>query len=211
MSTNDKCIVYGLSHSGNPDCVRYVGQTIQPLFRRLRTHKIHAKSTTKHTPVGMWITAKQAQGHTILIRPLIKSANWNTCEQAFIAGYLAMGGRLLNVTAGGQGHRGHKMSDEQKAKISKALKGRKKPPGFAEMRRQARLGVKASKETRELLTKIHTGQKHSTATCEKFRKRMMGNTLASRVWTEKQCKDRSRIAKESWAKRKAQQEVIHGN
>jgi len=78
-------------------------------------------------------------------------ANWNTEEEAFshekllISCFRDMGYELANLTDGGEGTSGLRLSEEHKAKISSKLKGR--------------IGKKPSAETLIKLRISHLGQK----------------------------------------------------
>jgi hypothetical protein len=85
-------------------------------------------------------------------KPIVQIlANWETEAEAFehemflIKCFKDMGYELANLTDGGEGTSGLKLSDLHKEKISKALKGRP--------------GVIPSEETRKKLRESHLGQK----------------------------------------------------
>jgi NUMOD3 motif len=105
-------------------------------------------------------------------------AKWDTEEEAFshevllISCFRGMGYELANLTNGGEGTSGIKLSDEHKAKISLKLKGKE--------------GKKPSVETLKKLKESHLGQnpwnkgkkgliKKSPETIEKIVKRMLGH------------------------------------
>ena len=209
MSTRSKtCTSYGLSHTGEPARIRYVGQTSVPLRRRLKSHVNQASATMRNTPVGKWIRAAREAGHKILIHCILENAQWDVSEIAVIAGVKASGTELLNVTAGGGGHRGHILSAETRAKISAALKGRKKPAGFAERQRRRMLGTKASVETRKRLSEAHTGKTPSAAARAKMSERMLGNRRASREWTTEQREQRRQLSLNQWARKRAAEAYV---
>jgi hypothetical protein len=69
-------------------------------------------------------------------------------------------------------HAGKKMSKQQKLKISRALRGKKKAPFTKQHKhnlRLAHLGQHVSKERRAHTSKVHTGKKVSKATCLKLK------------------------------------------
>lgn len=114
-----ECIVYGLC--SEPDGIRYIGQTIQPLKYRLEQHLRHANGKTRKE---YWIRKCNKLGIDIFIIPITRDAEYNTDEIRLIAMYIANGYDLLNHTAGGMGV---KNPDAQtKKKISDALTGKKR-------------------------------------------------------------------------------------
>ena len=79
----------------------------------------------------------------------------------------------LNLTDGGGGVRGHKASPETKAKISAALRGRRKPPRSAEYRANigaASRGRKHSTDSKAKRSAAQRGRKQSSETIAKKQK-----------------------------------------
>jgi hypothetical protein len=132
-------IVYGLTSTEDGQ-IRYIGQTIKPLNKRLRSHIDGAKRGGTW-PVAKWIRKVIRQVFTVQIVPLVETAIWNDTEIETIAVYLAQGAKLLNATNGGQNPVGLVFSEETRRKMSDAAKRRWSGPEartiLAEIARQA--------------------------------------------------------------------------
>lgn len=77
-----------------------------------------------------------------------------------------------NLTIGGEGSNGWKMTAEQRAKISARNKGKKRPPEIGEMIRRRSLGKKASPETKAKMSAVRKGKYHTEETKQKLSKIM---------------------------------------
>ncbi|GMM93096.1 hypothetical protein [Qipengyuania sp. MTN3-11] len=102
---------------------RYVGKTIQHLSARHKAHIRDAKRGVTR-PVGYWLRKKLERGERLAIKLLEwvePGENWQARERHWIAMYRG-GGRLLNLTNGGEGLSGHKFSAEHRDKIAAALR-----------------------------------------------------------------------------------------
>ena len=167
------CIVYGL-HSTRDGELRYIGQTVQPMSARLAQYKCH--SLRSKTPVHCWVKREITDGFQIIGTTLRSDALYNVTEIEVIARYRALGYRLLNIAAGGEGVLGGKgstgckrpdnaarlktnppwkgktLSAEHRAKIGAAHKNRK----FSEAHRMrisaANMGHAVSVETRQKIS-----------------------------------------------------------
>ena len=112
-------ILYGL-HDGNPDDVRYVGVTTRALEERLKGH-LKESQRDANTYKRRWIQKAMAEGHKIGIVALDHAeskADLMRLEQFWIMVLGALGARLTNATAGGDGLLNP--SPETRAKMSKA-------------------------------------------------------------------------------------------
>jgi len=96
-----KITIYGLHAPGEP--IRYIGQTVQPLSRRLTCHVSRARNLTDNEDRGRWIRALLAKGKqpetTILERVNVEQAD--VCERKWIAFYKETGANLFNIKEGG--------------------------------------------------------------------------------------------------------------
>lgn len=90
---------------------------------------------------------------------------------------------LTNMTCGGEGPSGYKLSDAQKEKVSKVHKGKvlsvytKTKIANARIGKPTNLGKKATEETKKKMSEAHTGKKASEHTIEKLSKIMMQRNL----------------------------------
>jgi len=90
-------------------------------------------------------------------------------EIEYIAKFNSMSPNGYNLTAGGDGTNGWKMTEEQKKTISLRNKGLKRSEEVREFLRKRQLGKKASEETRKKLSIVHTGRKHTEESLQKMR------------------------------------------
>jgi hypothetical protein len=154
------CIVYGLSSSRNHE-LRYIGQTTQKLSKRLDSH-IHCPKRSRQRYVWRWINKERREGHQIEIVPILTNAVWHESEKLLIAAYRKAGARLVNLTDGGEGVLGRKLSEEGRKKISLAHKGREKSPEhLAKILavNAARAGKPLSEEHKAKVAAAHKGKR----------------------------------------------------
>ncbi len=183
--------------------VRYVGWTID-LRRRLRDH-INESATggrQAHTRKGYWIRALGKVGFEPIIHSLESGSgdtHWAECEQKWIAHFRSTGTRLTNLTDGGDGMMGWKMSPETIKRLSASMRGKKmspkrlaqhiamlrsRPPKSPETR--ARLsaslkGIQRTEEWREKLAAANRGKKYSAETIEKRASKLRGKPRTEAV------------------------------
>ena len=77
-------------------------------------------------------------------------------------------GTLCNLTEGGEGNSGRKLSVISKRKISKALKGFQHSESTKRKLREIKEGHTVSIETRQKISKANKGKKRSKETCQKL-------------------------------------------
>ena len=100
-------------------------------------------------------------------------AAWDTEADAFehekflIACFRDMGAPLVNMTDGGDGASGHSPSGETRRKLSAALIGKPKPPGFGALMSRLGKGRAHSEETREKLRGNTNGAGHVVSDANK--------------------------------------------
>ena len=132
------CSVYALASSSD-GLIRYVGQTVDLLENRRKTHIRHArKYANRH--LSCWIRKVIADGHEVCITLLEPHAPWNTSEIAWIAKLRGQGCDLVNATAGGEGALGVAWSEDRKRQMSEKIAGRKKSPEHCAALSRARTG-----------------------------------------------------------------------
>lgn len=128
MSEDVKHIIYAMSDPRLPTGIRYIGQTTQPLHRRLASHISGRNKKTDRCYRQNWINSILAAGLKPLIWPLeiCSRENWIKREQHWIRFFKPIG-LLTNGSEGGEGslgNKGWKWSQEALDKISIARKGK---------------------------------------------------------------------------------------
>lgn len=102
---------------------RYVGKTVQYIHERHKAHIRDAKRG-RRLPVHYWLRKQIDTGQRLAIKLLEyvpAGSDWADRERAWISD-LNVGGRLLNLTSGGEGLAGHKFAPEHRARIAAALR-----------------------------------------------------------------------------------------
>jgi len=145
--------------------IRYVGQTVQSLKRRLQEHCRDSRKYTHYT--ACWIKGLKAQGLTPLIALLESTAttNLNTLEIFWIK-ELRKTCKLTNLTDGGFGNNGQVRSAETNLKVSKTLRegiasGKISYVERSKLISQSKKGSVLSLSTREKLRQCNLGKKQS--------------------------------------------------
>lgn len=98
---------------------RYVGKTVQLIHHRRAAHFSDARRGSQK-PLHRWIRKRHANGKLVAVKLLEvveHGGDWQAAERTWIARFRE-GGRLLNLTDGGEGLPGHKFSDDHRAKIA---------------------------------------------------------------------------------------------
>lgn len=162
--TAEPVTIYALAdpHTGE---VRYVGKAID-VNRRLQQHLTRFQLNNYKSHKNSWLKSLLDAGHkpTLHVLELVDSADANAAEIRWIAKATAMGARLTNGTAGGDGgavtdpaakarvraaHLGIPLSEETKKKMSVAAKARMTP---AELERLRSIAT--------VLPPVHHGEKN---------------------------------------------------
>lgn len=115
--------VYALAHPESGE-LRYIGKTVVFPRDRLRAHMRDALTKGTQTRVARWIRTLGGAEPTMVVLELCPIAEAGASERRWIAEYRQRGVRLTNLTDGGEGVPGFKLSDEHKAKIARATKAR---------------------------------------------------------------------------------------
>ncbi len=119
-------IVYGLRDPRTAE-LRYVGFTSQAVERRLFEHRYAARYRTTH--LYCWWRSCESEPSLVILDS--GEGPWEdgfAREREIISQMRAAGVRLTNLTDGGDGTPGMKASDQARAKISAAHRGRKHSP-----------------------------------------------------------------------------------
>lgn len=118
-------LIYGLFDPRDGQ-LRYIGKSSSGL-RRPRMHSCPSVLARERCHRSSWIKALLGAG----VRPEIRileehdsEANLNSAEVRLIAFHRSIGARLTNMTDGGEGATGAKKSEETRAKLSVALRGK---------------------------------------------------------------------------------------
>jgi hypothetical protein len=126
IAGNKQTIIYALC---DPDTieVRYVGKTTN-LKRRIYEH-LHRKDCA-HTPVRRWVAKLQRGGKQPVVCVIeVCGDDWAARERHWIAAYRADGGRMLNLSDGGDGAGGIVLTPERRAHLSAVAKAQgRRPP-----------------------------------------------------------------------------------
>lgn len=204
--------IYGLRDPRTQE-LRYVGKTDKLLSTRLSQHISEAKKISKKAHRHKWILQVLKDGLKPIIEPLEETddQNWEEAERRWIARFREQGVRLTNMTDGGEGPVGRKLSPEQielirkvnlgnkhglgyrhteetKRKMSESKKGKPRTcpllPVTDETRKklsEAGRGRKLSEETKQKIAESKKGKPRSEETREKLRKANLGKRYSDEV------------------------------
>ena len=120
---------------------RYVGKTVQSLSYRFAQHLYGSGRTLNKCSAWFRSLKKIGLQPQISLIEKVNEDAWIEAEKHWIAFYRGSGNRLCNLSDGGEGPHGNKMSPETKEKIGRAAKGRIKSP-----------------ETRRKISEAHKGK-----------------------------------------------------
>ena len=178
--------VYSLIDPRNKE-IRYIGKTVVSLSTRLSQHIYAAKNNKWKSHVNNWIVSVLNSGNNPVVNVLsVVSDKYVLAKEEIrlIAYYLKRGARLTNLTNGGDGAPGRKLSDSSKEKLRKAntgkigyWTGKKRDPETGKKISQANIGKKAwnkgiplSEDCKKKLRKAMIGRKPSQETRRKLEK-----------------------------------------
>lgn len=167
---------------------RYVGKTMGRLRRRLLRHLEEVTRGTIRNHKTNWIRKMLMNG----LEPVIELVDegtgpgWQESEIRHIELCRKMYGSLItNITAGGDGARGTKHTEETKRKISQIHRGRKMSDETRAKMSKSRKGVPIgpfTAEHRANLSKAHKGYKHTEEWKKNHAKIMTGKILGPNSW-----------------------------
>lgn len=149
-------IIYKLTNKINGKV--YIGQTTQPLNRRLKDH------FGRYTKCSALSAVIKKYGKHAFVAEVLDELNnvddLNKAEIDYIKKYNSLCPNGYNLREGGENYR---LTENQKVKISNTLKAKKiKPP--------SRKGSKLSQKHKEQISKKLKGRKKSGKTISKFKK-----------------------------------------
>jgi len=162
-------IVYGLEN--NFDHKIYIGQSHRTLEERFREHKC------ANSLIGRAIRKYGEENFVkVILEECENQEQLDACEISWIARLNSMFPNGYNLSAGGKGTLGHKQSDETRAKMSAARKGKPSPnkgkpspkKGKPSPKRGIPTGRKTPPEVKAKLSAKNKGQKRSTETRQKM-------------------------------------------
>ena len=167
----ERFVIYGLVDPRN-DQLRYVGKSTTGAKQRLASH-LCPSSLKEQTRKNGWLKGllkKSLRPEVITIEVCEGKADLNEAERHHIAAFRALGCNLTNATPGGDGE-GWPCSEEKRAKLSAATKGRRLSVLTSET--YARIGLKARgrKRSPESIAKTaskNKGQKRSPEQLQRF-------------------------------------------
>ena len=138
-----------------PNGKGYVGQTIN-LEQRLRQHR----SRNAYAVGKAW--AKHGEPEVVVLAEGLETkAELDRAEVLLIAGMGTLSPRGYNLTEGGEGTVGYTVTDETRAKLSAAGKGRPHSPDHARKIGEAHTGMKRSAEARANMSAGQQGNQNS--------------------------------------------------
>lgn len=122
-------VIYGVFDAQDPDRCRYIGQTVQGLKFRAAQHWHSAGKGTRR-PLPCWLGSRSDRRGDVVFRELLSVLsvdNLDAEEVKLIEDYRRRGQADLNVSEGGGGSRGYKVTDVRREAMRKAASGRNNP------------------------------------------------------------------------------------
>jgi group I intron endonuclease len=162
-------IIYVLSDP-NTNQLRYVGKTTTTLSKRLSRH-LSNSALQKRTPLTCWLKSLKKDGLLPLsdiIETCESEEHLNETERFYIAYFRFVGADLVNSTDGGEGHSGFSPTEETRAKLSAAGKGRPFSP-------EHRAAISRSKKGKG---NGLTGRKRPSEVRNKIQQTLRGHTVS---------------------------------
>jgi group I intron endonuclease len=157
-----KCnnIIYGLIDPRDGE-LRYVGKSVRGLkrFYGKNTHRAYCSN---------WIKSLRNKGLNYEVIILEETNNLVEAERRLIKLFRTLGYKLTNMTDGGEGTVGFKMSEETKKKIGKKALGRKCSDLTKLKISKSKNGKPRSAETRSKISKSKIGKKRGVEFAEKM-------------------------------------------
>ena len=162
--------------------IRYLGKTKCSLRKRLLEHlKYNGKDHR-----SFWIQSLLKAGLEPVIEQvdLCYEAEWREKEKRWIRQCKLMGFDLTNGTEGGDGCSGWKHTEESKANLSKALKGRVFTEEWKAKLREGQRLVNSSAEVRKRKSEAKKGKKQNLSDESREKKRLKALEWNERRWSK---------------------------
>lgn len=155
----------------------YIGKTSNPLNERYSSHN-SSRRKNKSLTHKVWNKAiEEGNVPEIILLEKTNEENLNDLEIWYIAYFKSIGGKLTNLTEGGDGLHGLVFSQEHREKISKNKIGKYKPTSdHIESIKKANSGPR-SEDFKTKIKQIRTGTKHSEETKTKIRQSNIGKHI----------------------------------
>lgn len=175
--------IYVLYHPVTGE-VRYVGQTVQRLWKRLHGHRYNAKKATSTSHTTQWVRGLLSQGLEPSACPWANASSreeLDALEVYWIAEFRRHGFRLTNHSRGGASDspkRPGGVSEATRRKLSQANRGQVRT---AAMRRRISDGIRGrvhNQETRTKISKANTGRRASLESRAKMSASRTGRPLS---------------------------------
>lgn len=151
----DTWFLYGLVDSRKPDLIRYIGITNNPRARL----GLHVSQAGKEGwRKSRWVGAVIASGGDVLMTILhqgLDQSEAKSIEIETIAQHRSMGGRLTNLTDGGDGVTGATQSEATRQKKRIALLGLRRSEAVRQNMSESKKGVRLSPQHRQALREAH--------------------------------------------------------
>lgn len=161
--------------------VRYIGQTVRPLAKRLAVHWQTARAGERtHRAAWMRVAKANGVGVSIELLAVVGSESADSAEVEAIAAHRASGCLLTNTTDGGGGVRGLRVTDATRRKMSESASRRK-----VSVETRARMSAAmAGKYSAAHMRGLNLGRVRSVETRRKMSRarRGEGNGMATLTW-----------------------------
>lgn len=167
----NKHLIYGLVDPRDGS-LRYIGKSSQGLLRA-REHNYPSYLDVDKTYCGNWIRKLQKlklKYTWVVIQEFEDADILSQAEIHWISYYRSIGFRLTNMTNGGEGSVDYVTSQETKAKISTALKGRVRSMSHSSAISAAKMGKSNGKHSEEHRKNISNGHRNSDKSRERAKR-----------------------------------------
>lgn len=140
--------IYGLIDPRTSE-IRYVGKTVLGIKKRLTAHIGAVRSVRHKRHVLAWIAsllAASLRPQVFLIEEIPADDDWVEAEQFWISYFRSVGANLCNLTVGGEGAPGTKMSDKRREQVRIQFSGENNPNRGKPMLPQVKIALAAALE-----------------------------------------------------------------